>query len=75
MENDFSVMKKTHLWGLPRLAWVAIAWVVLTAKVIWLNSVIAAHEMPFNAAWIWAPTLVAALLISWVILREPQQGD
>lgn len=75
MENDSLMTKKTHLWGLPRIAWVAIVWVVLVLKVLWLNSVIASNNMPFNAAWIWAPTLAAAALISWAILRDSSEPE
>jgi hypothetical protein len=56
-----------------RVRWVmAAAWVLILAKCLLISWAVERYHMPFNAAWVIAPTLVFAGLatVLWLTHRE-----
>jgi len=56
-----------------RVRWImAAAWVLILVKCVLISWVVERYHMPFNAAWIIAPTLVFAGLatVLWLTHQE-----
>lgn len=50
--------------------WIALVWFILGTKSALMHYVIAKYAIPFNPAIFWALGLVAAVLITWIILID-----
>jgi hypothetical protein len=55
---------------LPRPAWIALVWVLLLGKSIWLTSLIEANTIDIHPYAIWGPSIVAGILLTVFLLRD-----
>lgn len=54
----------------PHALWISLVWGILFAKCGLLTEGIIHYNVPIDPAWIWAPTFIAALLLTYFLLRD-----